>query len=99
MLAHKISQKRVFSLIAGFVEIGENLECVEREVMEEVGIKVKNIAYFKSNMAFSNSLMVAFTAEYDSGEICADGVESEEAHWYKANKLPLLPSKASIARS
>lgn len=101
LLAHnKNFSDRVFSLIAGFVEIGENLEeCVEREVMEEVGIKVKNIAYFKSQpWPFPNSLMVAFTAEYDSGEICSDGVEIEEAHWYKANKLPLLPSKASIAR-
>ena len=101
LLAHnKKFSKGVFSLIAGFVELGESFEeCVEREVMEEVGIKVKNIKYFKSQpWPFPNSLMVAFTADYDSGEICPDGVEIEEAHWYKADNLPLIPAKGSIAR-
>lgn len=101
LMAHNRNfTKDVFSLIAGFVELGETLEeCVEREVMEEVGIKVKNIRYFRSQpWPFPNSLMVAFTAEYDGGEICPDGIEIDEANWFKADKLPKLPSRWSIAR-
>ena len=40
---------RSYALIAGFIEIGESAEqTVQREVMEEVGLKVKNIRYYKS---------------------------------------------------
>ena len=39
----------MYSTLAGFVEPGESLEqALEREVFEEVGIKVKNIKYFNS---------------------------------------------------
>jgi len=64
-----------YGLIAGFVEPGETLEgAVERETMEEVGIKVKNIKYFGSQpWPFPHSLMLAFTAEYESGEIRLTG--------------------------
>lgn len=38
-----------YALIAGFTEIGESIEeTIRREVMEEVGLKVKNIRYYKS---------------------------------------------------
>lgn len=38
-----------YALIAGFVEIGESFEeTVRREVLEEVGLKVKNVRYYKS---------------------------------------------------
>lgn len=101
LMAHNTNfAKGVYSFIAGFVEPGETLEeCVERELLEEVGIRVKNIAYFKSQpWPFPNSLMIAFTAEYDSGEIHPDGVEIDEAHWVKVDNLPPLPSKWSMAR-
>ena len=40
---------RKYALIAGFTEIGETLEeTVKREVFEEVGLKVKNIRYYKN---------------------------------------------------
>ena len=36
----------LFSVLAGFVEVSESAEeTVEREVMEEVGIKVRNVKY------------------------------------------------------
>jgi len=100
LLAHNRNFKKdMYSLIAGFVEPGENLEqCVEREIGEEVGIKVKNIQYFSSQpWSFPDSLMMAFTAEYESGEIRVDNSEITDAAWYKAGSLPEIPSTDSIA--
>ncbi len=88
------------TIIAGFVEPGETLEeCVKREIQEEVGIQVKNIQYYKSQpWPFPNSLMIGFTAEYESGEISVDKTEISLANWYDVNNLPELPPKMSIAR-
>jgi len=91
---------KLYSVIAGFVEPGETLEqCVEREIMEEVGIRVKNIRYFGSQpWPFPDSLMIAFTAEHARGEITVDNKEIIEAGWYTAASLPNIPGKISIAR-
>lgn len=91
----------VYGLIAGFVEVGESLEeTVRREVYEEVGLQVKNIQYFDSQpWPFPDSLMIAFTADYDSGEITLRDGELEAAAWYTADNLPGLPSSSiSISR-
>ena len=98
LLARRPAMK-YFSVIAGFVEPGETLEaCLRREIREEVGIEIKNTGYFGSqSWPFPHSLMVAFTAEYAGGEIIADGMEIEEAGWYKAKNLPPLPPPVSIA--
>jgi NAD+ diphosphatase len=101
LLAHaKHFKEGMYSLIAGFVEAGETLEeGVQREIMEEVGIKVKNIQYLGSQpWPFPNSMMLGFTAEYESGEIIVDGVEITEANWYDTGNLPGLPPEVSIAR-
>jgi NAD+ diphosphatase len=89
-----------YSVLAGFVEPGENLEgCVKREVKEEVGLELRNIKYFGSQpWPFPNSLMVAFTAEYASGEITIDAAEIIEAHWFSRDQLPLIPVKKTISR-
>ena len=90
-----------FSVLAGYVEPGETLEeCVAREVMEETGIAVKNIQYFDNQpWGFSGSLMIGFTAEYESGNITVDKDELAEAYWFTKDTLPETPSKASISGS
>jgi NAD+ diphosphatase len=101
LLAHNRNFKgNMYSLIAGFVEPGETLEeAVKREVMEEVGFSVKNVKYFSSQpWPFPNSLMIGFTAEYESGEIEVDGEEINDAQWFDVNNLPELPGEISIAR-
>ncbi|MBP2665944.1 MAG: nudC 2 [Firmicutes bacterium] len=100
LLAHnKNFRKNWYSVIAGFMEPGETFEdCIIREVMEEVGIRVKNIQYFDSQpWPFPDSLMVGFTAEHESGEIIVDGKEIEDAAWYGKDNLPQKPTGTSIA--
>lgn len=91
---------QVYSVVAGYVEAGETLEeGVKREVMEEVSVEVDNIRYFGSQpWAYSSSLMVAFTADWVSGDIREDGVEIEEAHWFSSRELPRIPRPGSISR-
>ncbi|MDD2599478.1 MAG: NAD(+) diphosphatase [Kiritimatiellae bacterium] len=88
-----------WSIVAGFVEAGESLEqAVQREIMEEVGITVKNIRYVTSQQwPFPNNLMIGFFAEYNSGEIQPDGQEIAEAHWFSRENLPRTPARVSIA--
>ena len=88
-----------YSTLAGFVETGESLEqAVHREVMEEVGVKVKNVRYFSSQpWPFPHSLMCGFLADYDSGEILPDGVEITSADFFAIDDLPKTPPKVSIA--
>jgi NAD+ diphosphatase len=89
----------MFSVLAGFVEPGETIEeCVVREVKEEVGITVGNIRYFGSQpWPFPNSLMLGFTAEYVGGELALDPTEIAEAGWFRADSLPSIPGRISIA--
>lgn len=99
MARHSRTPRDMYGLIAGFVEPGETLtEAVERETMEEVGLKVKNIEYFGSQpWPYPHSLMIGFTAEYDGGQIRVDGKEITNAKWFGADDLPRIPSKMSIA--
>jgi NAD+ diphosphatase len=90
----------MYSIQAGFVEPGENLEqAVEREILEEVGIRIEGITYFGSQpWPFPNSLMIGFTARYAGGELTIDKTEIEEAAWYTVDALPPIPPPLSIAR-
>jgi len=90
----------MYSVIAGFVEAGESLEeCVHREVREEVGLAVRDLAYFASQpWPFPHSLMVAFTARHAGGEIRIDAQEIVDAGWYRAGSLPRIPEPISVAR-
>jgi NAD+ diphosphatase len=90
----------MYSTLAGFVEPGESLEeTVRREIFEEVGIQVKNLRYFGSQpWPFPHSLMIGFMAEYESGELHADGEEIIDARFFDADQLPQIPPPLSIAR-
>src|SRR5690349_20011696 len=90
----------MYSALAGFVEPGESLEqCVQREVAEEVGVRVNNIRYFASqSWPFPHSLMIAFVCDWESGDIRPQEAEIEAANWFKVLQLPKLPSRISIAR-
>ena len=93
-------QVPLYSCLAGFVEPGENLEqAVAREVFEEVGITVRDVAYVASQpWPFPNSLMLGFTARYGSGDLVLDEKEILDAKWYRRDELPMIPGSISIAR-
>ena len=85
-------QYRNLALIAGFMEVGETPEdTVRREVMEEVGLKVRNIRYYKSQpWAFTQSLLLGFYADLDgSPEIVLDQNELSEGVWLPRSEMPL----------
>ena len=83
------ARTRRFSTLAGFVEVGEDLEeAVRREVREEVGIELGAIEYFGSQpWPFPHQLMVGFRARYASGEIVVQESEIVEAHWFTPDEV------------
>ncbi len=97
---HTASPTNRFSPLAGFLEAGESIEdAVHREVFEEVGLKIDRLKYFGSqSWPFPHSLMIAFTAEYVSGEITVDRNEIAEAHWFgPGDRLPEYTTGVSIS--
>lgn len=89
-----------YSLIAGYVDIGESLEeTLVREVKEEVGVDVKNIRYYKSQpWPLSGSMMIGFVAEADENQpISIDDKEITDAAWFTRGNLPNHSSTISIA--
>jgi NAD+ diphosphatase len=94
LLAHgRLFPGRFFSTLAGFVEPGEDLEhAVQREVYEEVAIRIGRPTYFGSQpWPFPHSLMIGFTAEWEDGEIAIQEDEIVEAGWFTADALPPCP--------
>ena len=99
MAKHSYHDNIHYALIAGFVEPGESIEeAVHREVLEEVGVKIKNLKYQRSqSWPFPNSLMLAFTAEYESGDIKVDCDEILKAKWFKKEEIIRYGSDISIS--
>ena len=80
-----------YALIAGFTEIGETIEdTVRREVMEEVGIHVKNIRYYKSQpWSFTDTVLMGFYCELDGEDVITmDAHELSVAEWMRREDIP-----------
>lgn len=90
-----------YALIAGFTEIGETLEdTVRREVMEEVGLKVKNIQYYKSQpWGLSGSVLSGFYCDLDGDDtITLDREELSTAQWFEREEIPYDDYDVSLTR-
>ena len=88
-----------FALVAGFAEIGETLEeTVAREVMEETGLKVKNVTYYKSQpWGIANDMLTGYYCETDgSNEIVLDENELRLALWKLPAEIELQPDSYSL---
>lgn len=88
-----------YALLAGFTEIGETVEeTVAREVMEEVGLKVKNIRYYKSQpWSFSDTLLMGFYCDLDGEDfITLDREELALAEWFRRDEIPVEFSRDSL---
>ena len=87
------------ALVAGFCEFGEPAEdTVHREVMEEVGLRVKNIRYYASQpWSFSDSLLLGFFCEVDGATTVAlDDNELCEGTWFHRDDVPPPESLMSL---
>jgi len=95
---YKNRPPKQYSLVAGFAEIGESLEdTVRREVMEETGVRVKNIRYYKSQpWGFTSTLLSGFICDLDGDStLSVDESELAEAVWLPRGEIP--PAVLDIA--
>ena len=94
---------RRYALIAGFCEIGESFEdTVRREVMEEVGISVKNITYYKSQpWGYDSNLLMGYFCQADipeggDGHLTIDRQELATGEWVNREDIPDYPEHLSL---
>ncbi|MDL2237960.1 NAD(+) diphosphatase [Christensenellaceae bacterium OttesenSCG-928-K19] len=87
-----------YALVAGFAEVGESIEqTIRREVLEEVGLHVKNIRFYKSQpWSFSDSLLLGFFADLDGSDVIRlDEDELAEAGWFTREEV--VPDSSTIS--
>lgn len=100
LLARHVQRNQEFhTCIAGHLETGETAEeCVHREVREEVGLEISDVRYVGSQpWPYPNHLMLAFTAQWKSGELHLQADELLEAGWFDPAHLPNIPPPGSVA--
>ena len=98
-----------YSTLAGFCEPGESLEdAVRREVLEETGVVVGEVAYFGNQpWPLPSSLMLGFRGRALSEEIRLEDADVEDARWFTRDDMRrqtaegslVLPGGVSISRS
>ena len=80
-----------YALVAGFAEIGETLEeTVAREVMEETGLAVTNIRYYKSQpWGYAADILTGYYCDVTGDPtIHMDRSELKEAVWMARADIP-----------
>ena len=90
-----------YALLAGYTEIGETLEeTVQRETMEEVGLKVRNIRFYKSQpWGVDGNVLMGFFCDLDGNdEIRLDESELSMAAWFHRSALPARDDGISLTR-
>ena len=88
-----------YALVAGFTEIGETLEeSAKREALEEVGLKLKNITFYKSQpWSASSSLLAGFFAKVDgSDEVVLETDELKEGTWFYPEDIVQMHEGVSL---
>lgn len=88
-----------YALVAGYIETGETPEeAVKREVMEEVGLKVRNLRYYKSQpWPFSGSLLLGYYCDLDGSDtVTLDETELSEALFIHRDELPDRSGEVSL---
>ncbi len=78
-----------FSALAGFVEPGESIEeGVAREVLEEAGVRVRDVTYVASQpWPFPSQLMIGCHSHADSDELTIDETEMAEINFYTRDEV------------
>lgn len=95
------SKDKRYGAIAGFIEIGETAEeAVAREVMEEVGLHVKNITYYKSQpWGIAGNLSIGYFCDVDGDRTMhIDTSELSGAEWFKRGEVPGKEDGISLTR-
>lgn len=87
-------------LLSGYVTNGETVEeTVHREVMEESGLKIKDLKYLGSEYVKNKEIvMLTFMAKYDGGEIKKSS-EVEGIEWKKLDHAIFEMSEDEIGKN